>query len=388
MLRALLFFTLLAWLSAPLCLASERADTPMADSTEQMVVPSEQAPKKKRGRNFLGRLLRSFSEVDTNYVEPCHYNYTVMLQNTNTMQYYQLRGKKGDDTHQSLNFESEPSFKLGPYFGWQWMFWGYTFNMREPQHSTSKYPEFNVSLYSAALGIDVIYQKNKGNYKLNRYHGFGSVDNPESFKGKTFDGFRTSIFTVNTYYIFSHKKFSYPAVFSQTTQQKRSHGSLKVGFQFSHQDIRFDYWRLPEDLLFDAVHHERLAENLKFSHIDYYDYSFSAGYAYNWVFLPNCVLCLSLSPAIGYKHTKGEERHKKMKYYMNNINFDVVGRSGLVWNNGHYFAGGTFVMHGYTYHKEHFSMANTMGSMNLYAGFYFGLKKKYKRLRHAAKRKP
>ena len=58
--------------------------------------------------------LYRFNDIDSNYIEPQHYNFTVMLQNTNTYEVYRLNNKEG----QSITFAPEPNIRIGPYFGW------------------------------------------------------------------------------------------------------------------------------------------------------------------------------------------------------------------------------------------------------------------------------
>ena len=41
-------------------------------------------------------VIKEFSRVDTNYIEPQQYNYAVMIQNTNTYESYRLRDKDGN----------------------------------------------------------------------------------------------------------------------------------------------------------------------------------------------------------------------------------------------------------------------------------------------------
>ena len=85
---------------------------------DSLPAPTEILPtsavKKKKG--FLRRLhdkLKDFSRVDTNYIEKQKYNFTAMLQNTNTFERYELISKSG----QTIDFAPEPSYKIGPYIG-------------------------------------------------------------------------------------------------------------------------------------------------------------------------------------------------------------------------------------------------------------------------------
>lgn len=46
---------------------------------------------------------------------------------------------------------------------------------------------------------------------------------------------------------------------------------------------------------------QQLSPSLKFHSLRYTDYNLSVGYGYNWVFARNCLLNISLLPAIAYK---------------------------------------------------------------------------------------
>ena len=47
-----------------------------------------------------------------------------------------------------------------------------------------------------------------------------------------FTGFQSNIKGLNAYWIFNHKHFSYPAAYSQSTNQRKSCGSLMAGFAY------------------------------------------------------------------------------------------------------------------------------------------------------------
>ena len=50
------------------------------------------------------KFFREFNVTDSSYIEPQHYNYTVMLQNTNTYEEYTLSSKEG----QRISFAPDP----------------------------------------------------------------------------------------------------------------------------------------------------------------------------------------------------------------------------------------------------------------------------------------
>lgn len=342
--------------------------------------------KVKRTGSLLYRFIKAFDEYDTDYITPNYYNFTAMLQNTNFYQVYILKGTDTDGNTQSLHMSPAPTFKVGPYFGWRWLFLGYTFDISHPR-SAGKTTEFNLSLYSAMLGGDVVYIRNTGEFTLNKVVGFDEEVTRKVRKSK-FSGMDTYTASINVYYVLNHRHFSYPAAFAQSTVQRRSCGSWIFGFRFDKQKVKFDYTRLPSELTGMTAGKTNddtdgpMINELKISEIEYKNYSLSAGYAYNWVFMPNCLLSASMTPSIGYKQAEGE-RLSGETLWMNvkNMNFDVVTRLGVVWNNTRWFVGASLISHLYDYKKDRMSLMNAVNYLNVYAGFCFNRKSQYRNRR-------
>ena len=336
----------------------EAAGLPEATSTPEK--------KKKRGNIFV-RFFKNFNDYDTTYIEPQHYNFAAMVQNTNTFQSYHLSARDESGHRQSLSMRPAPSLKVGPYFGWRWIFLGYTFDVAH-LGNPAKQSEFNLSLYSAMLGLDL----------LGNTHGFEGIGKHD-FKGYTFDGLDTYTASASAYYVFNHRRFSYPAAFSQSTVQRKSCGSWLLGARYDRQHMEFDYTQLPEGLI-GSPGHELIMDELKWNKIDYRAFSVCGGYAYNWVFAPGWLLGVSAMPAIGFKVAKGKRlRGDELFVSLKNLNFDCISRLGIVWNNTRCFAGLSLVAHMYNYTKGRLTLTNGMNYLNLYVGFNFNKKKEYRR---------
>lgn len=333
-------------------------------------------PEKKKG-SWLKRLLKGFNATDSAYIEPNHYNFTVMLEESNLMNFYTLEGRNKDNRQQRLQFSTKPRLKIGPYIGWHWAFLGYQFDIGRT-NTSDKSQQYNVSLYSSAIGIDYIYNKNNGDFYLDKTKGFGK-SNTSRVRDVHFSGLTAYTNSLNIYYIFNNRRFSYPAAFSQSTQQKRSCGSWMLGAMYSHQKLNFDYTKLPASLLSTDDGGTGLYDELKFNEINFYDYNINFGYAYNWVFARNLLFAISLSPAIGYKFSKGQSVTRKELFSAHNINFDLVGRVGVVWNTNRFFMGFSSILHSYSYKKSKFEMRNTVGIINVYCGVNFMSKGHYRR---------
>lgn len=82
---------------------------------------------------------------------------------------------------------------------------------------------------------------------------------------------------------------------------------------------------------------------MKVKDIKYTNANISFGYAYNWVFARNCLACLSLTPAIAYKASDVDAETHEGKAWYGKFNLDFLLRAGVVYNNGKYFVGTSFV---------------------------------------------
>ena len=355
------------------------------------------------GKTFTN-FFREFSNINEQYIEPQHYNYTVMLQNTNTYEVYTLYGEEG----QRISFAPDPSWRLGPYLGWRWVFLGYTIDLKhinmKSNHSSKK--EFNLSLYSSLLGVDLFWRQTGNDYHIQRMD-LGTEVNTDALRKVSFDGFKGSIKGLNLYYIFNHRKFSYPAAYSQSTKQKLSAGSWMVGLGYTQHQLEVDWDKLSNIVDERQNQKSRTQQNqeartqlnqegeiqteakidssLMFSKVRYSDYSATVGYGYNWVFAKNWLFNASLSVGLAYNHSRSDDPEQD-KFNLKNFNFknfniDGVGRFGVVWNNDKWYAGISSVIHSYNYHKDHFSTNNSFGSLNIYVGVNFGKKREYKNVK-------
>ena len=324
--------------------------------------------EKPKKESWLKRTLRNFTEIDENYVEPQHYNWSAMLQATYNYDIYKLAS---DGEHkQKLTFAPEPSFKAGPYFGWRWMFFGYTFDLKN-MHFGSNKQGMEFSLYAAQVGVDFFWRRTGSDYKI-RDVDLGDHAKDVFLEDHSFDGLKVGITGANVYYIFNHKRFSYPAAFAQSTCQKISCGSWMAGIGYLENTLSFDHDKL-----------EKLVEEKEgvadFNEVKYFDVNASVGYAYNWVFAKNFLFCASLSVALAYKNSHGETVSKEERGFdFHNFNIDGIGRFGVVWNNTQWYAGASAIVRSYNYHKSRFSANNIFGNLNFYVGYNFGKRKRYK----------
>ena len=314
---------------------------------------------------------KEFNAVDTTFISPNLYNLAFMLEHSSWYEYYRL-GSNSNNGEQSISFSPNANFKLGVYFGWRWIFLGYSFDVKDifgGHKNKPKKTEMALNLYSSKFGVDLYWRKTGSDFKIRSYNGF-QLNTPT--KNMDFNGFQSKIKGLNAYWIFNYKRFSYPAAYSQSTNQRKSAGSLMAGFSYSQHNISFDYDKLPTEMR-DQLHNALLFKKVKYS-----DYSLCLGYGYNWVFAKNWVSNLSLLPAIAYKKSKINDTPQPHTHWIKDINFDLITRASIVYNNSKYFAGAALVMHTYDYRKEDFSLTNTFGTLRVYVGLNFWKKKEYR----------
>ena len=268
--------------------------------------------------------------------------------------------------------------KAGPYAGWKWVFLGYCFELGKLNFDDGR-REFDFSMYSSQVGVDLFYRRTGSDYKL-RDANLGEGIDASELNDQPFDGLKVGITGFNVYYIFNHGRFSYPAAFSQSTIQKISCGSWLAGVGYTRHSLDFDYQSL-QSLINEKMgeHSVLLDSGLMFNTVRYYDVSLSGGYAYNWVLAKNWLLASSLQMALGYKRCYGETAGIDQRgFSFNNFNIDGIARFALVYNNMKWYAGASAIFHTYNYRKSRFQTNNTFGSLNVYVGVNFGLKNKYR----------
>ncbi len=327
--------------------------------------------------NVFTKFFREFNNIDTTYIEPQHYNYTFMLQETTTYEKYTLSDKSG----QKVTFAPDMTFRLGPYIGWRWVFLGYTFDLSHIslKSSHTNKQEFDLSLYSSMLSVDLFWRQTGNDYKIEDLTLKGDV-NTSAIRNTPFSGLKSSIRGFNLYYVFNHRKFSYPAAYSQSTVQRKSAGTPMVGIGYTRHKLDIDLVQLESlvrEKLSSTQGSSASIDTTLYSKVKYTDVSISGGYAYNWVFAKNFLLNATLTLGLAYNSSSSDTQQKSniiKDFSFKNFNMDAMGRFGLVWNNTRWYAGMSAILHSYNYKKEQFSTNNSFGSFNIYVGFNFGKK--------------
>ncbi len=320
-------------------------------------------------------VVREFDRFEDEYIEPPHYEFAVEMRATRNYEDFIL-----SSNGQSIMFSPDQRIKVGPYFGWRWIFLGTTFDLKNIRlFGDSGKREFDLAIYSSQVGVDLFYRRTGSDYKLREVRmGYG-IDGG-LFDGTPFDGISVGITGVNAYYIFNHHHFSYPAAFSPGVCQKISCGSWLAGVGYTQNTLELDF-----DKLQQLVEHRltggqqaRLDSGMMFNSVRYHDISLSAGYAYTWVLMKNLIFCASGQAAVAYKTSNGHTVGERDGFSFNKVNLDGIGRFALVYNNMRWYAGVNAILRTNNYHTSRFAANNIFGSFNAYIGFNFLLKEKYR----------
>lgn len=354
----------------------------------------------------------TFSQIDTNYIEPKHFNFTVQLCANTSFDYFYGETKNDITLLSSASLAPIPTIKVGPYIGWRWLTYGYTFAINHSTFSSDTWKqksEFQFSVYNSFLGFDFFNRRTGYDYRLLDIN----LDHEEWFdrmKSSNFDYFSVKMTGFNLYYIFNHHKYSYPAAFAQTTRQKRSAGSAFAGIGYMLSSLNIDYdgidgfikehmkteysQQLANYILNSAIKNgytgdlsdggKSLSEFLGQKHLNdihYHNYFITGGYVYNWVFHKNWMACGSLGAQLCYKETKAKSIDGTQVIKTRDYSPDFVGRYALVYNNDRWYGGTSLMIHTNNYNSNNIRAVNVFGNLSMYVGYNFGLRKEYRKKR-------
>jgi hypothetical protein len=271
--------------------------------------------------------------------------------------------------------------KLGPFFGWRWLFFGYVFNVNTIRVSSNNI-DINTTLYTPAIAIDLVYRKLGDGYTLRSMHS-GEYDATSMLEGMEVDGLDIDIMSINTYYVVNKRKYSHQAAFNQTNRQLQNAGSWIFGTGYNRCGVSMDWNAFKKQVKKKTKGDERYMpkdSSLVFNKMSYRSIPLSVGYGYNWVFAKNWLFGAQMLGSLSYMWSRGDSYNASLKnmvkdFKISNFTFDGTLRLGLVWNNAKWFAGASAIYHTYHYHQDKLRADNIFGQLNIYVGYNFWRKK-------------
>ena len=186
--------------------------------------------------------------------------------------------------------------------------------------------EFNLNYYSRCLSLDLSYQRSES--LSGDIHGDRGDRRLES------GDLTLKVLNVAGYYTFNHRRFSYPAAFTQSFIQRRSAGSWLAGISYQGGSIETND---------ELKNHKPDAPDVK---IEIRHLGIGGGYGYNWVPSKRWLLHISFLPTfVIYKHNKVTINDNLQKSKHLNFNMIFNERAAIIYYfSPRYFAGATLVM--------------------------------------------
>ena len=169
--------------------------------------------------------------------------------------------------------------------------------------------EFNFRSYGKRFGFDFAYQDAKNFTGWHEHEGMERIDLPE-------DVLSVKTLNMNAFYVFNHRRFSYPAAFSQSYIQRRSAGSFLVTLSAQGQHAELD---------------GEQSSDLKMTNI-----GIGGGYGYNYVPSKGWLLHISAQPTfIVYSKTSLTFNDTSVPLHYHFPEVIITGRSAIVkhWKN-------------------------------------------------------
>lgn len=219
------------------------------------------------------REAKAMARYDTAYIGRPGSKWTVKLRLNASGTDLNSRGNI-DGAAFNTKLKAEPKNTIGGAVSYRGLSLGFAINPAKLA-GRNKDNEFTLSTYGNRMGADLVYTSSKT--------FSGTLENA----GKTYDieagKVSMDVLQVNAYYAFSHRRFSFPAAFSQSQVQKRSHGSWLLGMSAFAGRIRTDAEIMPG------------TPGTRLSAISV---GVGGGYAYNFVIKSKWLLHISAVPHI------------------------------------------------------------------------------------------
>jgi hypothetical protein len=217
-----------------------------------------------------------------------------------------------------------------------------------PAKLLGKYKDYELNLrsYNNRWGVDLAYQDSRNFKGWYQDEGEARIDLPE-------DVLSMKSLNVNFYYAFNHRRFSYPAAFTQSYIQRRSAGSFLLGVSGQGQDTetKGDF-----------------QSKLRVTNI-----GIGAGYGYNWVPGRHWLLHISALPTFTvYSNTSLKVDDERIPLHYHFPEVIITARGAIVRQFGNMFAGINMVFN-YTNigNIDQLAIMNTKWRNQLFVGYRF-----------------
>ena len=272
----------------------------------------------KRADSLLAARYRR-GNVDTAYVVRPATNWTLTARLNMSATLLEMEGRQdGTPFTSKMQADYKTTFSVGVNY------LGVAVSLSlNPAKLLGKYKDFEVNLssYGRRWGFDVGYQDARNFTGWYQDEGEPRIELPPEV-------LTMKALNANAYYVLNHRRFSYPAAFSQSYIQRRSAGSFLLGVSGLHMQ---------------AETSGTLESLLKMTNI-----GLGAGYGYNWVPWRNWLFHLSVLPTLTvFSHTSLTVSDDRIPLDYHFPEVIVTSRAAIVRQFGNMFAG-TRIVYNFT----------------------------------------
>lgn len=306
-------------------------------ATDSMETDKPQTSEKKPGlgKRINNKLSKKYftTKYDTNYVARPKEKWLLRLLGNQTGNYIHAKGTV-HDVYSKYDLHTKTNYTVGLEVNYCDIAATFSINPAKIGGSYNDY-EFNFEYHGQMISFDINYLRATsltGDIKL------GNMDHLDE------EGLRMNVVNASAYYIFNHRKFSYPAALYQNYYQRRSAGSWLAGLSVQAGSIKTTEELKERSPLAPEVH-------LKFANV-----ALGGGYGYNLVLgqRSQWLLHLSAIPSVVvYKHNRLTVNNDEKKDHSLCFNMLFNERVSVVYHiSPRYNIGASLIMSNSIYNND------------------------------------
>lgn len=306
-------------------------------ATDSMETEKPQTSEKKPGlgKRINNKLSKKYftTKYDTNYVARPKEKWLLRLLGNQTGNYIHAKGTV-HDVYSKYDLHTKTNYTMGLEVNYCDIAATFSINPAKIGGDYNDY-EFNFEYHGQMISFDINYLRATsltGDIKL------GNMDHLDE------EGLRMNVVNASAYYIFNHRKFSYPAALYQNYYQLRSAGSWLAGLSVQAGSIKTTDELKARSPLAPEVH-------LTFANV-----SIGGGYGYNLVLgkRSQWLLHFSALPSfVVYKHNRLTVNGEEMKDHGLCFNMLFNERVAVVYHfTPRFNAGASLIMSNSIYNND------------------------------------
>ena len=306
-------------------------------ATDSIETETAQTPEKKPGvgKRLINKLSNKYysTKYDTNYVARPKEKWLFRLLGNQTGNYIHAKGTV-HDVYSEYDLHTKTYYTMGLEVNYCDIAATFSINPAKIGGDYNDY-EFNFEYHGQEISFDINYLRAtslKGDIKL------GNIDHLDE------EGLRMNVVNASAYYVFNHRKFSYPAALFQNYYQLRSAGSWLAGISVQSGSIK-----TTDELKARSP----LAPNV---HLTFANVALGGGYGYNLVLgkRSQWLLHLSALPSfVVYKHNCLTVNDDEMKDHGLCFNMIFNERASVVYHfSPRYNVGASLIMSNSIYNHD------------------------------------